>query len=228
MLEIKNLRKSFNKEVILKDINLTTPVNQIIGITGFNGAGKTTFLNIIAGYLRPDAGDVLLNGTPVERKYIKYLETNNFFYSRLTAREHLEIFPQTNPKFHLESINELLNLPLDDLIENYSTGMKKKVALLSVLKQDGKIYIFDEPFNGLDLESNRLLEEIIKKLKTVGKTVFISSHIMQPLRNICDQIYILDKGRISSPYFPHQFDLLESFIDKDIRGKARDISNEIL
>lgn len=227
MIEIRNLRKTFSQEIVLKDIELISPAKEIIGIAGFNGAGKTTFFNILAGYIKPDTGKILLNDSPVKRKSIKYLETNNFFYSRLTAREYLEIFPQTNPKFNLDDINQLLNLPLDDLIENYSTGMKKKAALVSILKQEAEIYIFDEPFNGLDLESNRLLEEIIKKLKSIGKTVFLSSHIMQPLRNISDRIFILDKGKISTPYLPHQFDLLESFIDKDIREKAKDISNKI-
>ena len=78
---------------------------------------------------------------------------------------HLEIFPATNLQFDLEKLNRLLQIPLHQLIENYSTGMKKKLALLAVLKQDKPIYIFDEPFNGLDLESNNVLELILDNLK---------------------------------------------------------------
>src|SRR5690554_5023096 len=131
MIEIENLKKSFGKDVVLKEINLRISPGHIVGLVGFNGAGKTTFFNILAGFIKPDSGRFLMAGEIINTRRIKYLETNNFFYSRLTAREYLDIFPTTNPKFELESINRLLNLPLDDLIENFSTGMKKKVALVS-------------------------------------------------------------------------------------------------
>ena len=134
----------------------------------------------------------------------------NFFYSNITGEEYLSIFPASNQDFHAERMNELMHLPLREVIETYSTGMKKKLALLATLKQDALIYLFDEPFNGLDLETNEVLRLIIRRLRVKNKTIFISSHILSPLTDLCDKIHLLQSGVFTKVYDKASFDTIEA------------------
>ncbi|HEY5368093.1 MAG TPA: hypothetical protein VIJ75_03810 [Hanamia sp.] len=101
--------------------------------------------------------------------------------------------------------------------------MKKKVALLAIIKQDKPIYIFDEPFNGLDLETNMALEIILKNLKSKEKTIFISSHILSPLINVCDQIHLLQQGNFSKNYTEEDFKNIESELFGQYNKRAAEI-----
>ena len=130
MIKLKNLSKKYNKDLILNQLNEQFQLGMTYGIVGLNGAGKTTFFNLLSKVLKPTNGEIFLNDRPLSLKDISYLETDNFFYSSITGNEYLKIFKQTNIDFGLESIQQFFNLPLDDLIETYSTGMKKKLALL--------------------------------------------------------------------------------------------------
>jgi ABC-2 type transport system ATP-binding protein len=191
------------------------------GIIGLNGAGKTTFFNVLSTFLK--SGTVELDGHSIRRQDVAFLETHNFFYSNLTGKEYLDIFPQTNLHFNLDTINNLLQLPLKELIETYSTGMKKKLALLSIIKQDKPVYILDEPFNGLDMETNQVLEMMIARLRAIGKTVFISSHILSPLLNVCDKIHLLQNGTFLKTYEQAQFKNINEELFLDFREKTGDI-----
>lgn len=224
MISIQNLSVSFDKHPVLKNINIDFEPGLIHGIVGLNGAGKTTFFNVLAKMLRPGSGAVTQNNIALTIKDTAYLETNNYFFSRITGNEYLKIFKQTNPAFNLAALQNYFKLPLDELIENYSTGMKKKLALLSVLKQGKQIFILDEPFNGLDLESNKVLEIIILSLKQKQKTVFVSSHIIEPLLTTCDEIHLLENGRFVKSYKKADF----TEIDEDLFGKLKKGANEII
>ena len=136
MISIQNLSVKFGDNQILNNININFPKKNVHGIVGLNGAGKTTFFNSLAKTLKPDTGSVTQNNTAFTIKDTAYLETVNFFYSRITGMEYLKIFKQTNPDFSLTILQDYFKLPLDELVENYSTGMKKKLALLAVLKQN--------------------------------------------------------------------------------------------
>lgn len=193
------------------------------GIIGLNGAGKTTLFNLISTYLKPDQGTVTFNDLPILKNDVLYLETNNYFYPYLTGMEFLDIFPNTNAYFKLEELNSIFQLPLNQLVEEYSTGMKKKLALLAILKQDSSVYIFDEPFNGLDLESNHILELIIRNLIVKKKTIFISSHILDPLKNLCNEYHYLENGEFIKSYNEDEYTLLEDFIKSNINTRFRDI-----
>lgn len=224
MIEINNLCAGYNKKEVLHTLNLTVPSSGIIGIVGLNGAGKTTFFNIVSGVQRPFSGTILKDGHPLQLKDCGYLETQNFFYSTITGSEYLKIFDQTNEQFDLLALQSYLNLPLDDLIETYSTGMKKKLALLSVLKQDKPVYLFDEPFNGLDLETNKVLEIMILALKKKNKTTFISSHILEPLLAICDEIAILENGIFNKTYQRTDFHKIE----QELFGAFKETAEKII
>lgn len=223
MIELKNISVSFGENCVLKNLSSVFTTSEVHGIVGLNGAGKTTLFNTLAKVILPDSGQVLLNQNPIKRSDSEFLETENFFYSSITGNEYLKIFPQSNKNFSLNAFQELFKLPLDDIIETYSNGMKKKLALMASLKQDKPIYIFDEPFNGLDLETNKILEIVIEKLKEKEKTIFISSHILEPLIDICDNIHLLSDGRIASSYSKENYSELKQGLFENLVNSAQKI-----
>lgn len=223
MIEINQLEIHYGEKAVLKGLNLSFAVGKVHGIIGLNGAGKTTFFNAIATYLKPNRGSIYHNGNPLKRSEIAFLETGNYFYPGLTGNDYLKIFNTTNKNFNLEGLQQLMQLPLDDLIENYSTGMKKKLALLAVLKQEKPIYLFDEPFNGLDMETNKVVELIIENLKAKGKTMFISSHILSPLLYTCDEIHLLSEGVFKQTYTKDGFSRIDGDLFSIFKDKAQEI-----
>ena len=133
MILINNLSVSYNKnENIIEDINLEMEKNCIHGIVGLNGTGKTTLLNSIFGIKKYNKGEILYNNEKLTKKHISFLPTENFFYPNITGREYVNLFK--NKKFEIEKWNSLFMLPLDKIIDTYSTGMKKKLALFGMLK----------------------------------------------------------------------------------------------
>lgn len=221
MINIKNITVSFSGHKVLDDITIDFLPNRVYGIAGLNGSGKTTFFNVLSSSLKADNGQVNFNDAAVLTKDIAYLETVNFFYSGITGNEYLKIFKQSNPEFNLDSLQEYLKLPLNDLIETYSTGMKKKLALLGVLKQMKSIFILDEPFNGLDMETNKILELIIASLKEKGKTVFLSSHLIDPLLTVCDEIHFLESGRFTKSFYRSSYHKIEEELFGKLKAEAK-------
>lgn len=223
MIEIINLTAGYGKTPVMRQLSARFNGAAVHGIVGLNGAGKSTFFNVLARVKKQAAGEILLNNQPIKRSDTGYLETGNFFYSSITGREYLNIFPSSNSGFQLESLQQLFRLPLDDLTEHYSTGMKKKLALLAILKQDKPVYILDEPFNGLDMETNKALEAIIDKLKQKGKLVLVSSHIMEPLLQTCDFIHYLAGGVFQKSFGKEDFSGIDKELFSVLRQQARDI-----
>lgn len=211
MIQINNISFSYPQhDAVLENIDLTLEPASVHGVVGLNGCGKTTLFNVITGFYQANEGTVLLNNQPLKKSDIAYIDTESFFYPKLTAKEFLEVFPQTNNDFNQEKLVELLKLPLDEFIENYSTGMKKKLLILSQLKQDKVLYIFDEPFNGLDIETNKLLVLIIELLVQKQKTILISSHIVEPLYSLCTNIHHLKNKQLLKSYVPSEFKHIEN------------------
>lgn len=209
MLQIKQLTFKYADDTILQDLSIDFEEEHVHGVVGLNGSGKTTFFNILAGYLEPDAGQIFLDGKPLAKNSIAYIDAESVFYPKLTAGEFLSVFPQTNPGYREDELLRIFSLPKDEFIETFSTGMKKKLLIVSQLKQDKQIYIFDEPFNGLDLESNRSLQIIIKLLAQKRKTIFIASHIIEPLFGLCFKIHHLKHKHIVSSFAKEDFHKLD-------------------
>jgi ABC-2 type transport system ATP-binding protein len=228
MIDISQLEISFDAKPVLRKLNAQFALGKVHGIIGLNGAGKTTFFNALATYLKPQGGSIVFNGNALKRTDITFLETHNYFYPGLTGNDYLKIFDTTNTDFSLDGLQQLFQLPLNDLIENYSTGMKKKLALLAILKQDKPIYLFDEPFNGLDMETNKVMELIIEALKAKGKTLFISSHILSPLLHTCTQIHLLAEGVFKQTYEREHFAQIDEDLFRIFTGKAQDIVSSSL
>jgi len=222
MLSIQKLNVGYGNHPVLKDLDLEVQANTIHGILGMNGAGKTTFFNSIYGIINKATGDILLNEAIVKKQDIAYLETHNFFYSFLKGREYLELFALHNKTFTIDDWNELFQLPLNDMIDTYSTGMKKKLAFMGILALDKPILFLDEPFNGIDVESHERMVQVILRLKDQGKHILISSHIIQTLTNICDRISWLRDGNFQRTYEQGDFNSLEEEIRRNIVEKMGD------
>lgn len=225
MIQIKIPAFHYDESMVLENIDLNFKTGQTCGIVGLNGAGKTTFFNLLAGFLKNDGCVFQIDNRVLLRKQIAYLDTDLFFYPKLTAKEFLSVFPGTNENYKEEKLASLLKLPLDGFMEEFSSGMKKKLLLLSQIKQDKEIYILDEPFNGLDIESNKILEVIITILNQRGKTVFISSHILDPLLHICTEIHYIKNKTIFKSYRKEEFSLIE---DELFGNYTRELQAELI
>lgn len=226
MITIKNLDVSYtNDDKVIDSLNLTLAEHVIHGIVGLNGSGKTTLLNAIYGLKKINAGEINCDQAPLSKKEMSYLLAENFFYSNITGREYLSLFK--NALFNVDKWNELFSLPLDQIIDTYSTGMKKKLAVLGILKQDKPVMILDEPFNGLDIETCRIIRSILMRLKEKGKTVIITSHIIETLTNLCDHIHYLEKGKVKFSKEKKEFVEFERELFETLENKNEKLISEL-
>ena len=208
MIRIKQLQKSYGSKQVLHSINLTFEKGKVYGVVGENGAGKTTLFKCLA-QLEKHNGNIVSDLKPLKNN-LAYLPTTPYIPERITGLEYLQLLCSAREKnigdFETQNI---FNLPLKEYASKYSTGMKKKLALTGVLLQKNDVYILDEPFNGVDIQSNILITEIIKKLKALSKTIIISSHIFSTLSQTCDTIFLLKNGTIIKEVMQEDFNLLE-------------------
>ncbi|WP_018675198.1 ATP-binding cassette domain-containing protein [Riemerella columbina] len=209
MLEVKDLQVSFNKYLVLDGLNLKVELGSVLGLLGKNGAGKTTFFESLYRNIK-FSGTITLHHQRLKREQVSYLETENYFYPYITGKEYLAYFSTKNNTKVEEWIKEF-RLPLNQYVQDYSSGMKKKLALLGMLLLDKPINILDEPFNGVDFEGVHILYDIINHLKSEDKIVLVSSHIIETLFHTCDNIAILEQGSVDRIYHKSEFDKLGNF-----------------
>lgn len=211
MLEIVNLRKAYGSHLVLHDVSLRLLPGTIHGLVGANGAGKTTLLNCLYGLETGYSGTVRAGAGRAVRELTGYLPYEPYFYPRLTGREYLEFCLQARgqrvPDF--AEWQQLLELPLDQYANEYSAGMRKKLALLALLVQQFDFLILDEPFNGLDLEANLLLKALLRRLRDRGTGILLTSHILGALTETADEISVLIGGRVQRNYAAAEFGELE-------------------
>ncbi|MCK5169869.1 MAG: ABC transporter ATP-binding protein [Bacteroidales bacterium] len=211
MIKIDNLKVNYGNHNVLNELCLEISSNTIHGLVGLNGSGKTTLLNTIYGLKSKVLGTIQCNDEDIKRNDIAYLETINYFYPRITGKEYLNIFKTQNPIFDIDKWNTLFDLPLNKLIDDYSTGMKKKLALMGIICLNREVLILDEPFNGIDLETVQKIKTLLLKLKT-KKTIIITSHILESLLPICDSISYLNDGKIEFTKKKKNFNEIENDI----------------
>ena len=213
MIKIENISKSYGRKSVLKDLNLNLSRGKVYGIVGENGAGKTTLFKCLAGLESYD-GEIKSELQPL-KNHIGLLPTNPIFMSKITGWEYLKLLSVSrNIKEEQFEEKNIFELDLNQFVETYSTGMKKKLAFLGVLLQNNEVFVLDEPFNGVDIHSNIIIAEIILKLKSLNKVVIISSHIFSILSETCDEIYVLENGTFTEQVGKKDFHLLDKKMRK--------------
>ncbi|MEO9570605.1 MAG: ATP-binding cassette domain-containing protein [Polaribacter sp.] len=209
MIKIEKLSKFYGKKQVLNSIDLEFKKGKIYGIVGENGAGKTTLFRCVSG-LENYKGNITSDYTKL-KDHLGLLLTEPFFFSKITGKEYIQLLANARQK-ELTNIEDknIFDLPLKQYASTYSTGMKKKLALTAILLQENNVFILDEPFNGVDIQSNLIITEIIKKFKKLEKTVIISSHIFSTLAETCDEIYLMKNGEIVKKVKQADFNKLEN------------------
>lgn len=208
MINVQKLSKFYGKKQVLNSIDLEFKKGMVYGIVGENGAGKTTLFRCMAGL---ETYDGLISSDFENLKdHLGLLLTEPFFFSKITGKEYIQLLANARQKkiSGIENKN-IFDLPLDQYASTYSTGMKKKLALTAIMLQENDSFILDEPFNGVDIQSNIIIAQIIKKLKNLEKTVIISSHIFSTLAETCDEIYLMKDGEIIRKVKQEHFKSLE-------------------
>jgi len=207
---LKHVVKSFGSISAVDNVDLEIKPSEIFGLLGPNGSGKSTAMKMLLGLVQPDAGMVEVFGVDVRKdpvavkRQVGYVPESPRLYEFLTGLEYLDfigdVFGMTAEEKR-ERISEYLKaLELEgregDMISGYSQGMKQKVALVSALLHKPKLLILDEPLNGLDPKSARIVKDLLHELKAQGVTTLMSTHVLEIAEAICDRIAIMYKGRI--------------------------------
>lgn len=214
VLRIENLHKSFKtgfipkRKKILKGLSLEVQAGEIFGYLGPNGAGKTTTIKCILGLIFPDSGSIEIFGHPnlslKAKEKIGFLPENPYFYDYLTATEFLRFYSDitlVKKEDRQSQINNLLDIvglkhAADLQLRKFSRGMLQRIGLAQSLINNPSLVLLDEPLGGLDPVGRKEMRDVIVELKEEGKTVFLSSHILQDIEMICDRVAILVEGQI--------------------------------
>ncbi len=210
MISVTNLHRSFGTVVALQGVTFTAPDGQITGVLGPNGAGKTTTLRILYTLLRPDQGSATVDGfdtckdaLTVQRR-IGALPDSHGLYPRLTARENIRYYGRLHGlrggalESRIAELIELLDMAqiADRRTDGFSTGERMKVSIARALVHGPNNVLLDEPTNGLDVLSTRAMRAFILRLRDEGKCVIFSTHIMQEVAALCDQIVVIARGQV--------------------------------
>jgi ABC-2 type transport system ATP-binding protein len=210
MIEVENLTKLYGKFKALDGLNLEIDENEVFGFLGPNGAGKTTTINLMMGMLQPTSGSIKIAGIDVARnpleikKLCGYLPENVGFYDHMTAKQNLLYFsefyniPGHEATAIIEELLELVGIAdvADKKVGEFSKGMKQRLGMAQALLNDPKVIFLDEPTSGLDPQGAADFKKIIKDMKKEGKTIFFSSHILSEVREICETVGIISRGKL--------------------------------
>jgi sodium transport system ATP-binding protein len=233
MIEVEQLHKSFGSKIAVEQVSFSARDGEITGLLGPNGAGKTTTLRMLYTLLRPDRGHIRVDGfdsmlQPLQvQRCLGVLPDARGLYKRLTARENIHYFAQLHAMdpAMIERRTTALTAALamqdiiDRRVEGFSQGERVKTAIARALVHDPRNVVLDEPSNGLDVMSTRNLREFLRQLKSEGRCVLFSTHIMQEVAALCDRIVIIASGRVVADGTPeslrelaHESSLEEAFV----------------
>ena len=218
MIEVSHLHKSFGKVIALQGVSFTAPDGQITGLLGPNGAGKTTTLRVLYTVLKPDRGAAAVDGydavtaAPEVQCRIGALADNRGLYQRLTARENIRYYGRLHGlngetlEKNIEGLIKLLDMQdfADRRADGFSQGQRLKVAIARALVHGPRNVLLDEPTNGLDVMSTRAMRAFILRLRDEGKCVLFSSHIMQEVAALCDNIVVIARGQVAANGTPDE------------------------
>lgn len=205
-IEVKNLRKEFNKVSILNGINITFEEGKIYGLVGRNGSGKSVFLKLLCAFYYPTSGEILFDNKNIIKENLlppstRALIERPSFLGELSGFENLKLLAsiqnQITDKEILNTLEKVkLTLDKDKKFKYYSLGMKQKLAIAQVLMEDPKVIILDEPFNGIEDATADSLRKILKEEVKKGKIIIIATHIKDDIESLADVLYKFDEGMI--------------------------------
>lgn len=212
MIQLKNIDKKFKDKMALDDLSLEVKSGEIYGLLGANGAGKSTTLNLLLGFLTADRGEINMvdihDSSIIQQDRIGYIPENVNLYPYLTGVENLDYFSKlAGLKFTLEELARfLLDCGLEEeafnkSISEYSKGMRQKVGIAIAYAKNAKIYLLDEPASGLDPLSSNELSILLKKMSERGATILMASHDIFRVRETCHKIGILKNGSLVKEMF---------------------------
>ncbi|HTX38074.1 MAG TPA: ATP-binding cassette domain-containing protein [Bryobacteraceae bacterium] len=210
MIQVQNLRKSFGRRTVVRDLTFAAPNGAITGLLGSNGAGKTTTLRMITGVLQPEAGTVRIDeaggdASALDRqRRLGALLDHQGIYTRLTVRENLAYFGRLRgmpPEVLGASVERVVRtLGLEPIADRrtagFSQGERMKTALGRALLHAPQNLLLDEPTNGLDVLTVRSLREILRRLRDAGVSVVFSSHVLEEVRALCDRLVVISAGSL--------------------------------
>ena len=209
-IEVRGLTKAFGPKRAVDGISMSVRRGTFFGFLGPNGAGKSTTIKMLTGLLRPTAGEAAIEGIRVGadplavKRIIGVLPEELPLYERLTGEEYLHFAGRMHglaPEETRRRTEELLSfLSLSEdrgkLIVDYSLGMKKKTALAAALIHNPRVLFLDEPLNGIDPISGRVVMDLLRRLAQKGVTLFFTSHVLDVVERLCDEVAVIDRGRI--------------------------------
>ncbi len=210
MIKLSGLTRRYGATLAVDSLDLELQPGEIFGFLGPNGAGKTTTFKMVVGLLRPDQGTVEVCGYDIKgqerqaKACIGFVADDPFLYDKLNAVEFLELVcalwsvHRREGEERARRLLELFDLAdvRGDLINTYSKGMKRKIALAAALIHDPQVLILDEPTDGLDPPAARMVRDLLRELADRGKTVFLSTHILEIAERFCDRVGIIDRGKL--------------------------------
>ena len=210
MIELKNLAKNFGSFVAVNDVSLSIPAGEFFGFLGPNGAGKTTTIKMMTGLFTPSSGEIIINGYNVVRQpneaksTFGYIPDHPYLYDKLTGREFIYYvgglyrMRKDELKENVDRVIDLLELAswVDKKTEDYSQGMRQRVTFAAAFVHNPKTIIIDEPMVGLDPRSARIVKDTLRKMAKEGVSIFMSTHILEMVEELCDRIGIIHKGKI--------------------------------
>ncbi|MBD5137204.1 MAG: ABC transporter ATP-binding protein [Lachnospiraceae bacterium] len=199
---VEHIDKSFGKENVLKDVSLTIGSGEIFGVVGNNGSGKTVLMKCICGFMKPDRGKIYVNGRQIGRECDfpdslgMIIETPGFL-PNLSGYRNLKILADLKAKIGKQEIRESLKrVGLDPYLKKnvskYSLGMRQRLGIAQAIMEDPDVLILDEPFNGLDRTGAAQMREVLKELKSQGKSILLASHNAQDIEELCDNVHEME------------------------------------
>jgi ABC-2 type transport system ATP-binding protein len=210
MIELNSVVRVYGNKTAVDGLDLKVPRGELFAFLGPNGAGKTTTIKMIVGLLRPTSGTVAIGGFDVVKQprlasqQLSYVPDEPYLYDKLTGREFLQFIgqmyglPEEVCRESMAREIDAFDLAgfLDDLTEDYSHGMRQRLAFAAAMLHDPKVLVLDEPMVGLDPRSMRVVKDMLRARATAGMTIFMSTHTLNVAEEIADRIGIVNQGRL--------------------------------
>ncbi|MBL0937650.1 MAG: ATP-binding cassette domain-containing protein [Gemmatimonadaceae bacterium] len=215
-LSIESLTVHRGERRVLEDCTLSLHLGQVHAIVGHNGAGKTTLFDTVFGFLAPQSGRVQLGERDLQQADIAYMPTALELYPGLTGREMLVLFGHGTLTPITQRQAVALDVPLDDLLDFYSYGTRRKLALIGVLSLRRPVLLLDEPFEALDVVSRRVVRHLLGQAAEQGQTVILSAHELESLASFCDTVSLLQGGAVQGQYPAMTMPELEESLAREV------------